>query len=79
MPDNLWRVANDPAQPPMARAAAAVALSPTLDDGGRARLADLANATAEPKLRIALERTAADAPDEELEQALAEIELQDTR
>jgi hypothetical protein len=73
MPEQLWRVASDPAQPATTRAAAAVALSTTLDDVGRVRLADLARATAEPKLRVALESAATDAPDEELEQTMLEL------
>ncbi len=70
MPERLWHVASDPGQPAQVRAAAAVALSPTLDDGGRVRLADIAKATAEPRLRVALERAAFDAPEEEMEEAL---------
>jgi hypothetical protein len=73
MPEQLWRVASDAAQPAHARAAAAVALSPTLDDSGRMRLADLAKTTAEPKLRVALERAAEGAPDEAIEAALSEV------
>jgi len=73
MPEHLWRIASDPGQPATARAAAAVALSPTLDDDGRVRLADIAKTTAEPRLRVALERAANDAPDEDIEQALGEL------
>jgi hypothetical protein len=74
VPDRLWRVAADPAQPAAMRAAAAVALSPTLDEPGRARLAEVARSTAAPKLRVALERAASDASEEELEEALREME-----
>lgn len=73
-PEHLWRVADDPAQPALKRAAAAVALGPTLDESGRVRLAEIARSTAAPKLRIALERASEDAPDEQLEEALAQIE-----
>jgi hypothetical protein len=74
MPDRLWRVAQDPAQAPAARAAAAVALSPTLDESGRARLVQIAKATAAPKLRVALERVATAASEEELAEALGALE-----
>jgi len=73
-PEHLWRVADDPSQPAMKRAAAAVALAPSLDATGRVRLAEIARATAAPKLRVALERAAEDAPDDSLEAALQEIE-----
>ena len=36
-------------------------------------LADIAKTTAEPRLRVALERAANDAPDEDIEQALGEL------
>jgi hypothetical protein len=74
VPEQLWRVATDTSQPAVTRAAAAVALGPTLDERGRVRLADLAKATAAPKLRVALERAAEDADDELIEEALREIE-----
>ena len=74
MPERLWRVARDPEQAPLARAAAAVALAPSLDQGGRVRLAEVAKTTAAPKLRVALERAASDASEEEIEEALREIE-----
>ena len=74
MPEQLWRVASDAAQPPIARAAAAVALAPSLDAAGRVRLADLAKSTAAPKLRVALEHAAEDADEDTLEKALSEME-----
>ena len=74
MPERLWRVALDPEQPPLSRAAAAVALAPSLDPEGRVRLAEVAKTTAAPKLRVALERAASDASEEELEEALREID-----
>ncbi len=73
MPEHLWRVAEDPAQPAIQRAAAAIALVPSLAETDKLRLADVAKTTAEPKLRIALERAAEGADDEELEQALREL------
>jgi hypothetical protein len=74
MPERLWRVALDPVAPAPARAAAAVALSSSLDEGGRARLAEAAKTTAAPQLRVALETAARGASDEEMEQALSELE-----
>jgi hypothetical protein len=73
VPEQLWRVACDTTQPAITRAAAAVALAPTLDESGRVRLADLAKTTAAPKLRIALERAAEDVDDASLEEALHAI------
>ncbi len=72
MPEQLWRVATDTTQPAITRAAAAVALAPTLDESGRVRLTELAKTTAAPKLRIALERAAED-DDASLEEALHAI------
>lgn len=74
MPEHLWRVAEDPARPAIERAAAAIALAPSLGDADKERLGDLAKTTAAPKLRIALERVAEDAPDEDVEEALKELE-----
>jgi hypothetical protein len=47
-------------------------LKNTLDDAGRARVRVAAEATASPKLRVALESATAGA-DERLEEALAEL------
>jgi hypothetical protein len=69
-PEQLWRVAEDPAQPALARAAAAVAVGPT----DRVRLADVAKTTAAPKLRVALERAAEGASDDEMAEVLRELE-----
>jgi hypothetical protein len=74
MPEQLWRVAEDPAQPAIKRAAAAVALAPTLAEPDKERLGELAKTTAAPKLRVALQNIADDAPDEELEEALRQLE-----
>lgn len=74
MPERLWRVALDPVAPAPVRAAAAVALSSGLDEEGRARLTEAAKATAAPRLRVALEGAARGATDEEMEQALSELE-----
>jgi hypothetical protein len=71
----LWRIVEDPGGEPVARAAAAVALRDSIRGDERKRLARVANATAAPRLRIALERAAAvDADEEALAEALAEVE-----
>ncbi len=57
-PDQLWRVVEDPRSDEATRAAAAVALSPALNDQGKHRLRVAAQATAAPRLRVALESVA---------------------
>jgi hypothetical protein len=74
MPEHLWRVAEDPARPAIERAAAAIALAPSLGETDKERLADLAKTTVAPKLRVALERVAEEATDDEVEEALKELE-----
>jgi len=54
----LWRVVEDGGVDHAQRAAAAIALSRSLDDVARARLRVAAGASAEPKLRVALEAAA---------------------
>jgi hypothetical protein len=61
--DRLWHVLEDPAADATARVGAAVALKPSLDDGGRARIRAIARALALPGARVALE-AAADADDD---------------
>jgi hypothetical protein len=68
----LWEILEDVQAPAAKRAAAAVALSPHLDDQGRERLRIAAQATATPKLRIALEAAAED-DDERLLSTLEEV------
>lgn len=74
LPERLWRIVEDPAAPPDARAGAAAALGATIDDEGRTRLRAAAEATAAPRLRIAIEAAAKGTGDEELAAALAEVE-----
>src|SRR5262249_22074426 len=75
--DRLFRIVEDPAKAPIERAAAAVALTSSIDERDRYRLEDAARATAAPKLRIALE-TAAKAEDpSEIEAALADLDAED--
>jgi hypothetical protein len=59
-PDDLWRLAEDPGASPQLRVAAAVALSPLLDEAGRHRLRVAANASATRSTRVALHRIASE-------------------
>ncbi len=70
--DRLWHVVEDPSADREARTGAAIALAPTLQDGGQARLRSVADGCAEPRLRIALTTAAAEAraSDEALAEAL---------
>jgi hypothetical protein len=72
--DRLLRVVEDPSLGSSARAAAAVALRADLDDDARARLRVVGESTAEPRLRVAIEKAANGADRSELEAALAEVE-----
>lgn len=77
-PDRLLRIAADPSASATARASAAIAFAPVMTPGDRAKLRIATEATASPKLRFALERAAsADASDEELAEALAELESEE--
>lgn len=66
-PEELWSVVQDGAAPPKTRVAAAVALRPTLDENGQARLRVAAQASALPRLRVAIEAAANDDDDAVLE------------
>jgi hypothetical protein len=70
--DRLWHVIEDPSAPAVDRAAAAIALGPSLGDDERERLASVARTTAAPKLRVVLEKSEAD--DKELAEMLEELE-----
>ena len=70
--ERLWQILEDAQASATRRAAAAVALSPHIDDQGRERLRVAAQATATPKLRIALE-AAADDDDDRLVRALDDV------
>lgn len=72
--EQLWRALEDGKAEPSVRAAAAVALSPSLDESGRARLRIAAKAVVSPKLRLAIELSANDEQDDErLADALEEV------
>lgn len=73
-PDELWRIAEDPAAASTARAGAALALRSRLDEDGRARLRVLADACAAPRLRVALQRAASTDELAELEDAFDTLE-----
>jgi hypothetical protein len=77
--ERLFRIVEDPASPAVDRAAAAVALGGDLDEQTRTRLRFVADATAEPRLRLAIEKAAAGEDKAEIEAALAEIEGKDSR
>ncbi|MDB5213530.1 MAG: hypothetical protein JWO86_1457, partial [Myxococcaceae bacterium] len=75
-PDELWRIVEDAAAPPTARAGAAVALRGGLDEDGRVRLRATADACAAPRLRVALETVASGEDEEELRGVLEPLEDQ---
>jgi hypothetical protein len=74
-PDELWRIVEDTAAAPTARAGAAVALREALDEPGRVRLRAAADACAAPRLRIALETVAS--PSDDLRHAFDELDDHD--
>jgi len=73
--EKLWAVVEDASAKPEARASAAAALR-VKGEAPVARLRATAEATASPKLRVALEAAASD-DDAVLEQALAECEAEE--
>ena len=75
-PDRLWRIVEDPTASAPSRAAAAVALGPSIDAEGKARLSAIASRTVSPKLRVALQ-TAPSEDDAALIEALAGVEAED--
>jgi hypothetical protein len=70
-PERLWRLVEDGDEPPPTRAAAAVALAQTGPDA-RPRLLRVAEAVAEPRLRVAIDSAARD-DDAALSEALDEL------
>lgn len=70
--DDLWRALEDAKEDPEARAAAAYLLRKRLDARGKERIRVVAQATALPKLRIALEAATGES-DEEAAEALQEL------
>jgi hypothetical protein len=76
-PEELWRIVEDAAAAPTARAGAAAALRDVLDDPGRVRLRAAADACAGPRLRVALE-TVASEEDADLHGAFAHLDDHDS-
>lgn len=70
--ERLWHLLESPSAPPKHRAAAAVALATSDEDGARDRIRVAASAVAEPKLRVALEAASND-DEAELEKAMEEL------
>jgi hypothetical protein len=71
--DDLWRMLEDSGASPAARTAAAVVLSRTLDERGKARLRVATETSVAPKLRVAFDAVAR-GDDQQLEAAMAEME-----
>ena len=69
----LWRIVEGTRLRPVDRAAAAIALGPSLDEHARARVLDVAAATASPRLRVVLDAAVGGEDDEALAEALAEL------
>ncbi|NUP06843.1 MAG: hypothetical protein HOW73_12395 [Polyangiaceae bacterium] len=72
--DRLLTAALDPSAAPRDRACAAIAVGPSLTPDERVRVRESAEASASPKLRIAIERALND--DEGVEEALAALEAE---
>jgi hypothetical protein len=73
VPEQLWATLEDGSAAEAERAAAAVALGPSLSEGDRARLRNVARVLVSPRLRIAIE-AAAEGEDGALREALAALE-----
>ncbi len=75
--ERLWQIVDDPSAPATDRASAAVALAAHGNDEDRRRVGVAARRVVAPKLRIALEKTAApEATDVELAEMLAELDAE---
>ena len=70
--ERMWAVVENPAADPSAREGAALALSASLDADDRARLATLAQKTAQPRLRVTLDGVSRETDESRLRVALAE-------
>lgn len=70
--ERLWHLLESPSAPPKHRAAAAIALATSDEDGARDRIRVAATAVAEPKLRVALEAASSD-DEAKLEEAMEEL------
>jgi hypothetical protein len=76
--EQLWRIVEDTGLEASTRVGAAVALSGELPEPERARLRVVAEGTASPRTRVALEEVAADTTDDErLGEVLGELEAEE--
>ncbi|MGO9834589.1 MAG: hypothetical protein ACLP1X_10260 [Polyangiaceae bacterium] len=72
--DFLWRLLDDPSAGESERAAAAVMLGSEASGEERARLRDVAARVASPRVRVAMEKVASGAEDDDLAAAMAAVE-----
>jgi hypothetical protein len=77
--ERLWRIAEDPAAEPVARAGAVVALAPALSPEERAKLRATARETVSPKLRVVIEAAVEGGDDAALAAKLSELDATDRR
>lgn len=76
--ERLWAVAENPSADPSAREGAALALRARLDEDERKRLASIAQKSASPRLRVAMDAVASHTIDDsKLRVTLEQAELQD--
>lgn len=75
--ERLWEIVENPAADPSAREGAAIALHASLDASERARLGVLAQSTAAPRLRVALDAASAEPDPAKLRVALDAAERED--
>lgn len=72
--EQLWKVIEDPSVLPSARAGAAVALRPSLNEEGKVRLRIASDSSGSRALRVAIAKVAEESSDDELIDALSQIE-----
>jgi hypothetical protein len=73
-PDALWRLMDDPSAGESERAAAAVILAAGASGEERSRLRGVAARVASPRVRVAIERVAEGAEEDDLAAAMAAVE-----
>jgi hypothetical protein len=72
--DTLWRLMDDPTVGESERAAAAVVLGADASNEARSRLRDVAARVASPRVRVAIERVAEGAQEDDLARAMAAVD-----
>lgn len=72
--ERLWEIVRNPSADPSAREGAALALHTTLDEAGRRTLAEVVEATASPRLRVALDAVAKTEDETRLRVAIARLD-----